>query len=341
MVCWVLLNYNSRVFSVVDTMLRKIIISTWVVFLPSVCNAEFKQNTDITNYLNQQLKLKSEVSVPAGSFKVDAAKSIILQNNSRLILNPNTILTVIPNKLGSYRVFKIKDVKNVKITGGKLIGDKYTHLGTTGEWGMGVEIRDSQNVSISNMSIDKMWGDAIYVGTNGKNSTYNIKLNNIKANDNRRQGLTIISVDTLNAQNFRATNTNGAKPSGGIDIEPNNGKDIIKNITLENIITSNNAGPGIQIGLSRYNNSQSPVFIKINNHTDNGSQYGILLGAINAAPSGKIEIRSVDYRKSKNASCFNSWSNKNFNVDISGDIGVINTKYCMAHLKHPNINIKL
>ena len=59
---------------------------------------------------------------------------------------------------------------------------------------MGVEIRDSQNISISNMSIDKMWGDAIYVGTAGKNSTYNIKLNNIRMNENRRQGISIISV---------------------------------------------------------------------------------------------------------------------------------------------------
>ena len=321
-------------------MLKKILVSSCMFLFSCFCYAEFIENSDITTYLNQQLKLKSEVRIPAGSYKIDAGKSIVLPSNSSLILSPNTNLNVIPNKLGSYRVFKIKNVENVKISGGKISGDKYTHLGNTGEWGMGVEIRDSQNISISNMSIDKMWGDAIYVGTAGKNSTYNIKLNNIKMNDNRRQGLTIISVDTLNARNLKATNTNGAKPSGGIDIEPNNGTGTVKNITLENIVTSNNAGPGIQIGLSRYNNSKTPVSIKINNHTDTGSQYGILLGAINAVPSGRIEMKSINYSKSKNSSCFNSWSNKKFNVDISGDIGVIKTRYCMAHLKHPNIMIK-
>lgn len=321
-------------------MLKKILVSSCMFLFSCFCYAEFIENSDITTYLNQQLKLKSEVRIPAGNYKIDAGKSIVLPSNSSLILSPNTNLNVIPNKLGSYRVFKIKNVENVKISGGKISGDKYTHLGNTGEWGMGVEIRDSQNISISNMSIDKMWGDAIYVGTYGKNSTYNIKLSNIKMDDNRRQGLTIISVDTLNARNLRATNTSGAKPSGGIDIEPNNGTGTVKNITLENIVTSNNAGPGIQIGLSRYNNSKTPVSIKINNHTDTGSQYGILLGAINAVPSGRIEMKSINYSKSKNSSCFNSWSNKKFNVDISGDIGVIKTRYCMAHLKHPNIMIK-
>ncbi|WP_286713805.1 right-handed parallel beta-helix repeat-containing protein [Acinetobacter sp. UBA2581] len=321
-------------------MLKKILVSSCMFLFSCFCYAEFIENSDITTYLNQQLKLKSEVRIPAGSYKIDAGKSIVLPSNSSLILSPNTNLNVIPNKLGSYRVFKIKNVKNVKISGGKVIGDKYTHLGKTGEWGMGVEIRDSQNISISDMSIDKMWGDAIYVGTDGKNSTYNIKLNNIVMNDNRRQGLTIISVDTLNVRNLKATNTSGAKPSGGIDIEPNNGTGVIRNISLENIVTSNNAGPGIQIGLSRYDNTKKPVSIKINNHTDIGSQYGLLLGAISAVPSGKIEMKSINYSKSKNASCFNSWTNKKFNIDILGDIGLVKTRYCMAYLKHPNINIK-
>lgn len=318
---------------------KLVLITTTLIFSCNVL-AKFEQNKDITSYINQLIQQQKVVYIPAGTYKIDANKSIIPKNGSEIKLHPKTKLTVIPTKHGSYRVFQIKNVENVKISGGSLVGDKYTHLGNTGEWGMGIEIRDSKNISISDMNIDKMWGDAIYVGTNGKNSTYNINLNNISMDDNRRQGLTIISVDTLNARNLKAKNTNGAKPSGGIDIEPNNGNGVIRNIRLENIVTSYNAGPGLQIGLSRYDNNKRPVSIKINNHTDIGSQYGLLMGAVNAAPSGKIEINSINYSTSKNASCFNSWSNKSFDVFISGDIGLIRTKYCMAHLKHPNIMIK-
>ncbi|HFK9608274.1 TPA: right-handed parallel beta-helix repeat-containing protein, partial [Acinetobacter baumannii] len=137
--------------------LRSIFVLT-VISIGSQAHAEFVENTDITSYVNSLIEENKTVTIPNGNFLVSATKSIQLKDNSTLKLSPNTVLNVIPTSSGSYRVFKIKNVKNVSISGGKLIGDKYTHLGKAGEWGMGVEIRDSQNVSLSNMSIDKMWG---------------------------------------------------------------------------------------------------------------------------------------------------------------------------------------
>ncbi|TCB50948.1 right-handed parallel beta-helix repeat-containing protein [Acinetobacter sp. ANC 4779] len=314
-----------------------------IIFLVAVCGftssawADFVENTDITSYVNQLIKKQKVVSIPAGTYKIDANKSIIPKDGSEIRLTPQTKLTVIPTKYGSYRVFQIKNVDNVKILGGSLIGDKYTHLGNTGEWGMGIEIRDSKNISVSDMNIDKMWGDAIYVGTNGKNANYNITLNNIRMNDNRRQGLTIISANKLIASNIKATNTKGAKPASGIDIEPNNGSMILKDIELKNIVTSGNAGSGIQIGLSRYNNSTSPVSISISNHQDTKSQYGILLGAINSKALGSVTLDSLNHSSN---SCFNSWSNNRFKVAVHGSTSISKLKSCMGHLKNSNISFK-
>lgn len=301
-------------------------------------SAKFVENTDITSYVNSLIQKNKTVTIPSGNYRVDATKSIKLKNGTQLQMSSGTKLHVIPNSKDSYRVFLIKNIKNASISGGEIIGDKYNHLGKTGEWGMGIEIRDSQNINISNISINKMWGDAMYVGTSGKNTTYNINLNNIEMNDNRRQGLTIISADTLNAKNIKARNTSGASPSSGIDIEPNDGSKVLKNITLDFITTSNNAGPGIQIGLSRYNNSKTPISISIKNHTDIGSQYGLLMGAINANPSGIISMNFLNYTKSKTPSCFNSWSNKRINVKINGNIGMSNVQTCMGHLKNSSFS---
>ncbi|MGM7369180.1 right-handed parallel beta-helix repeat-containing protein, partial [Acinetobacter baumannii] len=210
-----------------------------------------------------------------------------------------------------------------------------THLGKTGEWGMGIEIRDSQNISISNMNIDKMWGDAIYIGTNGKNSTYNISLKNIRMNDNRRQGISIISVNKLLASNITATNTSGAMPASGIDIEPNNGSMILKNIVLKNIKTSGNQGSGIQIGLSRYDNSTKPLSITIENHQDANSGHGLLLGAINKKAIGTMSIQS-----NSSGNCFNAWSNNSIKVDIVGATNISNSKGCNGHLRNSSISLK-
>ncbi|EFF82094.1 hypothetical protein HMP0015_2376 [Acinetobacter haemolyticus ATCC 19194] len=313
----------------------KLVVALLASVFTSFAQAEFIENTDITAYVNQLIKQKKAVYIPAGTYLIDANKSIMPKNGSEIRLDPNTKLKVIPTKHGSYRVFQVKNVKNVKVSGGTLVGDKHTHIGNTGEWGMGIEIRDSQNISISNMNIDKMWGDAIYVGTSGKNSTYDISLKNIKMDDNRRQGISIISVNKLLASNITATNTSGAMPASGIDIEPNNGSMILKDIVLKNIKTSGNQGSGIQIGLSRYNNSTKQVSITIEDHLDSNSRHGLLIGAINKKAIGAISIKS---NASKN--CFNSWNNVNFKVNIDGASNISTFKGCSGHAKNSNISIK-
>lgn len=288
-----------------------------VIFLVATCGvtssawAKFIENTDITSYVNQLIKQQKVVSIPAGTYKIDANKSIIPKNGSEIKLDPRTKLTVIPTKHGSYRVFQVKNVENVKISGGSLIGDKYTHLGNAGEWGMGIEIRDSKNISISDMNIDKMWGDAIYVGTNGKNSNYNINLNNIRMDDNRRQGLTIISAKKLIGDNIHISNTKGADPASGIDIEPNNKNNILQEIYFKKLNTTNNAGSGFIVSLKSYINSINPISIKLENHIDKGSNFGFVVRGNPTSNVGTIEIKNTNYKENKHSNfCFNQWNNK-------------------------------
>ena len=274
-------------------------------------SANFIENTDITSYVNSLIEPNKTVTIPAGNYLVNATKSIQLKDNSTLKLSPNTVLNVIPTSSGSYRVFKIRNVKNVNISGGKIIGDKYTHLGKTGEWGMGVEIRDSQNISISNMSIDKMWGDAIYIGTDGKNSNFDIKLNNIRMNDNRRQGISVISVFKLNADNIYVSNTNGADPSSGIDLEPNDKNNRLENISITNLHTLNNAGGGFVVSLKNYKDANYQTSIKLANHTDNGSKFGFVVRGNETKNYGLIAVMGTHYKNNKHSNyCFNQWDNK-------------------------------
>ncbi|HCW3921565.1 TPA: right-handed parallel beta-helix repeat-containing protein [Acinetobacter baumannii] len=290
--------------------LRSIFVLT-VISIGSQAHAEFVENTDITSYVNSLIEKNKTITIPDGNYLVSATKSIQLKDNSTLKLSPNTVLNVIPTSSGSYRVFKIRNVKNVNISGGKIIGDKYTHLGETGEWGMGIEIRDSQNISISNISIDKMWGDAIYVGTNGKNSNYNINLNNLLMSDNRRQGISIISVTKLTGSNIRISNTKGADPASGVDIEPNNKDNILQDIYFKNLITLNNAGTGFIVSLKRYANSPHSISIKLASHTDVGSKFGFVLGGNPSLNKGSIEISGTNYESNKHSNfCFNQWKNR-------------------------------
>lgn len=295
----------------------KYLILITSVFCSMSYAQNFQLNSDITDKLNTALKNNKNVTIPPGDYKIDALKSIKPQNGSIITMSQNTRLSVIPNRSGSYKVFDISNLKNVTITGGQLIGDKYTHLNKTGEWGMGIDIRDSQNISISNMSINKMWGDAIYLGSNGKNSNYNIKLLNLKMDDNRRQGISIISVNTLKANNIIISNTKGKSPMNGVDIEPHNKNNILQNIEFSTLKSVNNFAAGFQISLRDYNNSINPISVKISNYSDNGSRFGLKINGIKTAVKGQINIDTVNFSKNKTSNyCFQDWSNNKIEVNI-------------------------
>lgn len=296
---------------------RSILITNLFLSITTVGHAStFQQDTDITDQLNQAIKNGGNINIPAGSYKIDATKGINIPNNTTINMDKDTILTVIPNSLKVYKVFIISNSKNIKINGGTIIGDKYTHLGTDGEWGMGVLINDSQNISLSNMNINKMWGDAIYIGTNGQDSNYNITLNNIKMDDNRRQGISVISVNKLRGSNLSISNTNGVAPGAGIDIEPNNNKALLKDIRFKNVYTKNNFNAGFCAYLNKYKGSSNPVDITLINHTDIGSLYGFC-SLETKEINGFIKNDSANYSKSQNSNLCIANNNVNFRINIT------------------------
>ncbi|HDU8210431.1 right-handed parallel beta-helix repeat-containing protein [Acinetobacter baumannii] len=278
----------------------------------------FQDNMDITDLVNNKIKENSLIKIPAGNFKINAEKSIILKNNVTIEMSPKTVLNVIPNEAKSYQVFKIHNVNNVRISGGTIIGDKYTHRGTKGEWGTGIEIKDSQNIYLSNIIIKKMWGDAIYIGNNGKNSNSNLNLINLKLDDNRRQGISVVSVNGLFANNIIISNTRGKSPMSGIDIEPNNNRNILKNIKFSQISTVNNAGDGFQISLKKYNNSMQGVSISLSEYNDYGSRSGIRIQGLKTPVIGEININKVNLKNNKISNyCFKDWENNKVKIKIT------------------------
>ncbi|MGB9037636.1 MAG: right-handed parallel beta-helix repeat-containing protein [Acinetobacter calcoaceticus] len=277
----------------------------------------FIQNTDITDQINEALKNNNSVNIGPGNYKIDAEKSIKVQNNSIIKMSKDTRLYVIPNGNTNYSVFNINNVHNVQIIGGQIIGDKYSHLNNNGEWGMGFDIRDSQNIYISDVSISKMWGDAIYLGSNGKNSNYNIKLLNLKLDDNRRQGISIINVNKLILEDTIISNTKGKSPMNGIDIEPHSNKNILQNIKINNLKSINNIAAGLQISLKDYNYSVNPISINISNYSDTGSRFGLKINGINTPVKGEINIDTINFSNNKTSNyCFKDWKNNKIKVNI-------------------------
>jgi hypothetical protein len=186
------------------------------------------------------------VYVPAGRYMIDALKPVRMRSHTRLLMDSSAELDAIPNGASRYHVIKVWGVNNVKIVGGKIVGDRYKHKGSTGEWGYGINISGSKYVLVSGTRITNCWGDGVLIGdTNYVRSDY-VTLNHVTSDNNRRLGLTLGPSHHVYVVNSTFSNSRGTLPEGGMDIEPQD-QGPVDTVRVENSVFANNHGNGVEL----------------------------------------------------------------------------------------------
>lgn len=254
--------------------------------------SDLKKLKDHTKLIQGAIDSQDTVILPNYSLRI-SQPGLILRNNSVLIFQQGSELIMIPNNLTHYEMISLNGVENVTIVNPKLVGDREDHVGTTGEWGMGINILSSNNVKILNPKISNCWGDGIYIGRNKmKNASFNIEIIGGHIDFNRRNGISIISAENLKIENTVISNTYGTMPMSGIDIEPNLDDEILKNVTINNVKTINNFSEGIKIVFANIFNPNDKIGVKINNHYDLNSSKALTLVGIRPEHSNKRSLLS-------------------------------------------------
>lgn len=241
--------------------------------------------TDDTLSIQTALNYCNNIIVPSGTFMVNAITHILPNSNNRIKLDNDAIIEAIGNSATNYAVIDINNKSNVEISGGTIKGDRTTHSGDTGEWGMCLSIENgASNIYIHDIKLINAWGDGLYI-----NNATNVKTQNLIIDNARRNGISIISVETFNSLNDYISNTNGTAPQAGVDIEPNYTTDKLIDINFNNLTTYNNTGSGFAIvALKDVTNA---ISITNTNFHDDGSTDGISI-AKNSGTKGLITIDS-------------------------------------------------
>ncbi len=205
------------------------------------------------------------VRVPDGTYMIDPVASIRLATKVTLSMAAKAELRAIPTAYGKSAVVILDRVDNARIIGGKIVGERVAHLGTTGEWGMGIRVNGSSNVRFEGVETSDCWGDGIYIGAAGigREST-NVTVVRCSGRNNRRQGISVTGCVGAVIDGCIYADTNGAAPSAGIDLEPNAGLRVT-DIVIRNCTLSRNAGVGILL----VNPTVTNVTLESNSCTEN------------------------------------------------------------------------
>lgn len=260
---------------------------------------------DYTTYIQQAINENLNLKFPDFPLLINDT-GIFLKSNSNIYFQPNASLVLAPSNKSRYVMLTLNDLNNVNIYNPTLIGERNNHLGTGGEWGTGIRINGSSDISIYDVNIKDTWGDGLYVGNYRAVESDNVLIDGGIIDNVRRNGISIISAKNLIVSNLVISNTNGVNPASGIVIEPNKVEEILDNILLSNISTINTDKEGIVFNASRFTNpnTSKEVSITINNHYDDGSRIALRFfkkgfAEIDLPLSGYIAISNSEYLNSR------------------------------------------
>lgn len=176
--------------------------------------------------------------------------AIVVPSNTVLNLNNSIIQLAANERADGLNIFNIKNVNEVTINGGTIIGDRSTFSGTSGQQCYNVFVDGSTKVYLNDVISKDARGDGFYVGNGLCEKIY---ITDCWADNNRRQGLSITHVDGMTVKGCQFNNTNGQAPMFGIDVEADLTSQYIRNLVIEGCTCKGNQYGGINV-LSLANN---------------------------------------------------------------------------------------
>lgn len=223
---------------------------------------------DYTKFIQDAIDEHENCVFPAFPMLINQ-KGLKIPSNRTLTFLKGSELLMKPSADDDYGMLEIRNASNVVLINPVLKGDRYNHIGSKGEWGMGIAIYGSRNVTVFNPIATEMWGDGIYIGESDDIISKNITIKNAVLKHNRRDGMTVTAVDGLFLDSPYAGFSDGTKPMAGIAFEPNESDDEIKNVVINDPVTESNRGTGMFVDFGNLmGGGKKYVNVIINNHTD-------------------------------------------------------------------------
>ena len=282
---------------------------TWNV--PVIRSSMFTdyQDDDLVNLFNlQNGSIQNRIIVNPGNYLVSSnnrRSGLYLSSNTILQLDGTIVLESQSNNqfFNGYYVIYITGCDNVVVKGkGSIIGD-LNRSGLESEYGHGMCIYESKNVSVSGISIRDIHGDGIAISKNN----HKIFIHDLIIDNFYRNGISVIDGDSIEINNVVISHGGLYEPYAAIDVEPNEG-DHISDVAISNVSINDCA-----VGIMGY----VPKNASANNITYKGvSMTGISKCCLSALHYDGVSYKDVDIKMiDKDATIMRFIGNKQLLLD--------------------------
>ena len=206
-------------------------------------------------------------------------------------------------------LMEFRNSHNIIIIGNSAILQMNKKEYTDGEWRHCISLRSCTSINIYNLTLKDSGGDGIYIAGSKKGEfSENIQIENIVSDNNKRQGMSIVSAKNVTVKNSIFKNTKGTLPEAGVDVEPNSKLDRIQGIRFYDCTFVENNHAGVVLALHNLESDSAPVDIEfvncvVENNHDKGNKYiasELIFNAHKTNPvKGKVVFENCLIKNSK------------------------------------------
>ncbi len=144
------------------------------------------------------------------------------------------------------------------------------------EWRHVLAIKSSVNIKVYGLTLAESGGDGIYLGClKAEWPNRDIHIKDVVCDRNYRQGISVISAEHLLIENTVMRDTAGTPPAAGIDFEPNQSGERLRNCVMRDCLTENNQGDGYAFYLPNLTRASEPVSVRFENCRSLNDKFGV------------------------------------------------------------------
>lgn len=230
---------------------------------------------DATSQLQSALDCRADTIIITNVGNPWLVTPLVMRVSNRVVILESS--TVIQAKPGAFRgteevLWTFKSLRNITIIGYgatiRMRKDDYQKPPYTSSGSRhAMQFRGCTDCKVIGLRVVSSGGDAIYVSDGWESpQTYceNMLIQSCVLDSSHRQGISVVSARRLTIDNCICSNTRGADPQAGIDIEPGWYRDDIIDVTVSNCEFFNNK-LGLVVGLNA-GKLRNPISITLRNN---------------------------------------------------------------------------
>ncbi len=266
---------------------RKVANAAWWGFDPA----------NATNALQSAIRSGARKVIVPNMGREWVVDPIKLVSNQEIVFEPGVVVAARPGGFASLGdcLFSADRQQNIVLRGYGAALRMQKPEYTKGEWRMCLHLGSCTNVQVLGLTLRDSGGDGIYLGNADPQQPYckDIVVRDCTMDNNRRQGMSVISAVNLLVENCTFRSTKGTAPQAGVDLEPNRANEKLRNCVFRRCTMEANTGAGILVYMGPLDETTEDVSVRFERCRvlgANGS--GIAIGgAPHAGPKGSIEFR--------------------------------------------------